>query len=804
MNIALTETRSGPRAPVRRAVPVSPGSAAVLVATAVAADGGAAALQPWEGETLLARLAGQFASLGIERVHVLTRPAWSEAMAATPGVQVHAGDGPVDDLRAIAGIAAGADGPLVVAYADIVTQREVLAGLLAEPKIRTGVLTTGGSAARPYGFKTRSDRGRIVSAGSPYHAVRRPTGTFLGVLKVAPADRPGVAPVAEQLAGLVAPAPPADWREELDHKAGHWHRMVALSAMDRAPGEPSPGREALDAAEIAPEDAAELDRRRAIAPDDVTALLLVGVIRSGVHVGASRLRSLFWARPGSQAALERAAADILEHDEDRELLNSAVKGSDGFFTTFFVSTYSKYIARWTARRGLTPNQVTLFSIGLGVLAALCFANAERWSMVAGAVLVYFAFVFDCVDGQLARYSRQFSKLGAWLDSIFDRSKEYVVFAGLAIGASRTGDPVWILAGAALALQTSRHAIDFSFPASQHQVIAAAPQPPIENPYDGPRPASRMTEPVEAEEVEEEGAQAPLPPAPETMSLRRRLGRLWRAGDRNAQIRWLKKIVAFPIGERFAVIAITAALFDARTVFTVMLAWGGFAYAYVVLGRALRSLTTPKVPAADDRGSVLEVYRDDGPLATAIGRVLGGLVALPAIAVLLAAGLPLPVAIVLEGDGASHGLVAGVVAWVVLIGGVASGRHLTDRLRWTVPPVLRAIEYAALLWIGAVAGEDALPATFALLCAITYHHYETVYGLRHRGVTPPAWVNAVAGGWDGRLVAGVVLLVAGALPAGFWILAGLLAVLFVSETVAEWRRFHAGQQPVYDDEEDEAD
>ncbi len=77
MNIALTETRSGRRAPVRRAVPVSPGSSAVLVATAAAADGSAAALQPWEGETLLARLAGQFAGLGIERVHVLTRPAWA-------------------------------------------------------------------------------------------------------------------------------------------------------------------------------------------------------------------------------------------------------------------------------------------------------------------------------------------------------------------------------------------------------------------------------------------------------------------------------------------------------------------------------------------------------------------------------------------------------------------------------------------------------------------------------------------------------------------------------------------------------
>jgi hypothetical protein len=210
------------------------------------------------------------------------------------------------------------------------------------------------------------------------------------------------------------------------------------------------------------------------------------------------------------------------------------------------------------------------------------------------------------------------------------------------------------------------------------------------------------------------------------------------------------------------------------------------------------------PAPVDRGSVLDAYRDDGPLGTAIGRALGRRPAVPPIALLVLAGLPLLLAIVLEGDGASDGLVAGVVAWAVLIGGLASARPLTDRLRWLVPPALRAIEYAGLLWIGAVAADDALPATFALLCVVTYHHYENVYGLRHRGEPTPARITAAGLGWDGRLALGVVLLVAGALPAGFYVLAGLLAVLFVGETVRGWRRFRLGQAPVYDDEEDEAD
>src|SRR6185503_4747264 len=128
------------------------------------------------------------------------------------------------------------------------------------------------------------------------------------------------------------------------------------------------------------------------------------------------------------------------------------------------------VARWAARRGLTPNTVTAISMAVGIFAAAGFATGERWGMIAGALLLQIAFMLDCVDGQLARYTRTFTSLGSWLDSIFDRAKEYVVFAGLAIGASRTGADVWLLAGAALTLQTARHMMDFSFNIAQEQAL----------------------------------------------------------------------------------------------------------------------------------------------------------------------------------------------------------------------------------------------------------------------------------------------------------------------------------------------
>ena len=231
-------------------------------------------------------------------------------------------------------------------------------------------------------------------------------------------------------------------------------------------------------------------------------------------------------------------------EDTRPSLDSAVKPVDGFFTTFFVTPYSKHLARWAAGRGRTPNEVTVVSALVGFAAAAAFATGQRAGLIAGAVLLQVAFTADCVDGQLARYTGSFTSFGAWLDSTFDRVKEYAVFAGLAIGASAAGDPVWVLAGAALALQTARHVELFSFAVARPRARVEAPGRPLG---------------------------------------------VWGRLDAVPAALWVKRIVAFPIGERFAAISLTAALFTPRTTFAVLLAWGGFAAVYTTAGLVLRSL-----------------------------------------------------------------------------------------------------------------------------------------------------------------------------------------------------------------------
>jgi hypothetical protein len=561
---------------------------AVVLATALATDGRPAALLPWDDGTVGGRLVAQLAELGAPAPLVVTRPGFEAPVrqAVGPGADVRASASVADDLRLIARAAREGAGEVLVMAGDIVTHTDALEGLVANPHAGTRILA--GGRRRPLAFRFQARRGRLVSAASAYHAVRSPNGTFLGVLRAVTGDVEALAAAAERLAPLVADVP-EPWLEELDRKAERWKAAVARREDEggddyAGPDEPEDLDDATEEADAAvtltDAEEARWRTRVAAAPEDAGALLLVGLVRANVDVTPVYLRQLFWARPLSPEAVPGLAERFTDFDVDRLLLDSAVKSTDGFFTTFFVSPYSKYIARWAAHRGFTPNQVTTVSMLLGLLAAAAFATGERWGLVAGAVLLQVSFTTDCVDGQLARYTRQFSKLGAWLDSVFDRTKEYLAFAGLAIGAHHMGEQVWVLACAAITLQTVRHSSDFSYMAVAHKAITVTPQTPLEQPLD------HAGAQAEARRAARAGGE-PITPA--RRPLASRILSAWHKLDRAPALRWVKRMAAFPIGERFAVISITAAFFTPRVTFIAWLAWGGLAVVYTQAGRVLRSI-----------------------------------------------------------------------------------------------------------------------------------------------------------------------------------------------------------------------
>jgi hypothetical protein len=139
----------------------------------------------------------------------------------------------------------------------------------------------------------------------------------------------------------------------------------------------------------------------------------------------------------------------------------------------------------------------------------------------------------------------------------------------------------------------RHMGDFAFGTSQQLQIGATEHAPLERAWDGMNPPA-VRWPPEAVAAAA-AAQAPVEAvvAAPRPRLRVRVARGllsgWHKVDRLAAARWLKKIVAFPIGERFAAISLTAAIWNPRVTFLVLIVWGGFAAVYTLTGRLLRSL-----------------------------------------------------------------------------------------------------------------------------------------------------------------------------------------------------------------------
>jgi hypothetical protein len=435
------------------------------------------------------------------------------------------------------------------------------------------------------------------------------------------------------------------------------------------------------------------------AEGDAFAAMLAVMHARAIPVNAYRTAGLEHRQVDNPDEARETIAAFEAVDMDAWRLKNAIKHDDDFFATYAVSTWTPKLVKLSARLGWTPTPITWVSIALAVGAAAIFATGWSWWYLAAAALMYFSFVFDCVDGQLARYTQNFSSFGGWLDMMADRSKEFLIYAGLAAGAVAGGadaPAAWGLAIAAMATQTIRHTADTWYAVLLDTAVVRQ---------------ARMRESA--------------PPVGRAAHLGRRLGSASEQvmGAHRTPLYWAKRTIVAPVGERWLLLAVAAVAFGPQIAITALLVWQLLALGYTTAGRTLRSLAAR---TAALRRPDRSAHRDDGPLGKLVPRspVGGDMTPFAATAAaVLASGAAVLAAALGTPPWVPFGL-AGLA--IVLAASVARTDH-EGLLDWFIPAGLRAVELGAIAAAGITAGVS-WPVLYTLLTVIALYFYDLAAGL----------------------------------------------------------------------------
>jgi phosphatidylglycerophosphate synthase len=563
--------------------------------------------------------------------------------------------GAVESVRTVREALLGATGPVAIVAADLVIPPAALAPIVDDPFAGTALLVRPGGAAA----NVRVRHHVVTSVGGEFHDVAAPDHTSVGALVVGAADVPAA--------------------------------LARVDSLAAALGDGSVTSTGADAVE----------------------LLAVALVRGGIGVRAVGLVDVPWFRGPEDPAAAAAAVAAVPADRIRQLQANRV--DDGFYSTFVVRRLSKPLTRVALRLGWSPNAVTLVSFAVGLLAAAFFAVGSWWALLVGAILLQASLVIDCVDGEVARATRRFTALGAWLDASTDRVKEFLAYAGLAFGAARFGIDIWWLAVVLVVLQTTRHMTDYDFSRVQRLREAHVPERDLRLADDGAAGATGGWSVSGAME----------------MSTRM---------NRRDAVRWFKRAIHLPIGERWLIISVVAVVLGAQWALAVLLVGGLLALGYVVAGRTLRTLTwRGQTPAAGI--SILRAQGDSGPILTLL---------------LLPVSTP------------------------------ARERWWGNRAAWAVPALLRLLELGVIALVALLWHPPVVIIAFWLMVVVAFHHYDTLYRAL-QGAAPPRWLVWLGLGWEGRTAAVVVLAALGESVLGVGLAwgASLLAVLFVVVASVQW-------------------
>ena len=89
--------------------------------------------------------------------------------------------------------------------------------------------------------------------------------------------------------------------------------------------------------------------------------------------------------------------------------------------------FSRPLARILAKTSITPNTVTIIATIMGLLSGILIALGKIYE---GVAVLFISQILDCTDGDLARITGRVTRLGAFIDRVFDRFVDAAIIIGI--------------------------------------------------------------------------------------------------------------------------------------------------------------------------------------------------------------------------------------------------------------------------------------------------------------------------------------------------------------------------------------
>jgi phosphatidylglycerophosphate synthase len=189
--------------------------------------------------------------------------------------------------------------------------------------------------------------------------------------------------------------------------------------------------------------------------DQLNLVPLIRALWSHCDVDSSLLGKIkhFRSINGLPCVIRHGAIDAVPAEERLvNALSAQTKADDGFIAHHFDRRISQFISKRLAHTNISPNQITLSGMTIGLIGAFLLSRPGYWPKLIGSLLFVCCVIVDGVDGEVARLRLKESRFGHYLDIVTDNIVHVAVFAGIALGLYHdTGNVgylrfLWVLMG----------------------------------------------------------------------------------------------------------------------------------------------------------------------------------------------------------------------------------------------------------------------------------------------------------------------------------------------------------------------